>query len=145
MIDPNNTYSSKNYLNTAGEITYLPDFTLRVDTLNSTEPYCNDRYQVQCNRYANRRNRKLYISEWLRRKSAVEGAISGSSIDITSSWSALELRKFWTLARWMTSNEIKSFYSLIKYKYVYTWQYSSWTNKAIKLLQLPNKQNINQK
>jgi len=27
---------------------------------------------------------------------------------------------------------------------LYTWQYTSWTNKAIKLLQLPKTQNINQ-
>jgi len=26
----------------------------------------------------------------------------------------------------------------------YTWQYTSWTNKTIKLLQLPKTQNINQ-
>ena len=42
----------------------------------------------------------VYISEWLRRKSDVEGAIRVNSIDVTASWSALELRKFWTLARW---------------------------------------------
>jgi len=40
-------------------------------------------------------------------------------------------------------NQIKSFYSLIKYKYV-LHMYTGWANKAIKLLQLPKKQNINQ-
>jgi len=34
------------------------------------------------------------------------------------------------------SNQIKSFYSLINTNMFYTWQYTSWTNKAIKLLQL---------
>jgi len=42
---------------------YRQLYQVRVDTLNSAEPYSNDRYQVQCSRYANRRNRKLYISE----------------------------------------------------------------------------------
>jgi len=42
--------------------------------------------------------------------------------------------------------QIKSFYSLIKYKYVLhmTVGYTSWTNKPIKILQLHKKQNINQ-
>jgi len=31
-----------------------------------------------------------------------------------------------------------------KIQMLFTWQYKSWTNKAIKLLQLPKKQNINQ-
>jgi len=47
----------------------------------------------------------------------------------------------------LLSNQIKSLYSLIQYKYVLhmTVHELDWTNEAIKLLQLPKKQNINQK
>ena len=41
-------------------------------------------------------------------------------------------------------NQIKSFYSLIKYKYVLHMTVHELDEKAIKLLQLPKKQNINQ-